>query len=171
MCDPVTALTAVSTVLSIGGAVSQFSQQKQMAKQNTANSLRAYENTNADLTNRQIQEQNAAAQQTFEQQREYAGANAHAIVAADNSGVQGISVDGLLADLAGQQARRQDTVGQNLSMSVDQLQRERVGAAAARDSSIASTPKPSALALAINIGGQAANGYLTAKRRTTPTGG
>jgi hypothetical protein len=136
------------------------------ATANAANN--AYEQDARSISQRQMQEQDATASGNFANAQEYAAARASGIVAAEGSGISGLSVDALLNDLAGQQAARQKTADTNLGWTLAQMQQEKLGAAAQRDSRILSAPKPSSLGLALQIGGQALGGFDAYKTRTDP---
>jgi len=169
MCEPVsimTALSIASTAAAGFGQVAGYQEQKAMAKatRNAANN--AYAMDLHGITTRQMQEQDAAAERKLENQREYDAARASAIVNADQAGVRGLSVDALLNDLAGQQASRQKAVDTNTSWQIAQLQDEKLGADATRQSRIASAPKPSATGLLLKVGGTAVSGLDAYKSRT-----
>lgn len=184
MCEPTTiaalstwaaahagAISLASTALTIGGQVASHMEQNAYAKTNANAAMRAYEDQTAGITQRQIQEQNSAAQRTFQNQREYAAARATAVVGAEDAGVRGISVDALLNDLAGQQHARQDAVDQNTTWAVRALQDEKRGAQATRDARILSVPKSSTSSLLIKVGGTALQGldaYNTKKKPRPP---
>lgn len=183
MCDPVTiaattawvganaaTLLAVgSTAASVGGLVYQHNAQNAMSEQTAINAKQAFEISNAGITDRQLQDNISAADRRYANQSEYAAARASAITGAESGGVQGLSVDALLGDLAGQQVRRQSSIDQNLKWSTQQLQQERLGVAASRDSRIASAPKASGAALALDIAGTVATGFDKYKSRTDPS--
>lgn len=157
-----------STAMGVGSTAMQFAGQRVTAKATAANAKSAYESQVSGLTQRQLQEQNSAAQRTFQNQREYDAARATAVTGAETSGVQGLTVDGLLSDLAGQQYQRQDAVKQNTGWAVQALQEEKRGAAATRDSRINSAPMPGTLGLALQIGGQSVVGLEKFSKATDP---
>jgi len=184
MCEPATiiaGLTAVGSALtssagvaalSIGsaaltgvGMVNQYNDGKANA-QTARNSARAaYESDTAALTNRQLQEQQAAAQQTVSQQREFRSAKATAIVGAEDAGIMGLSVDALLNDLTGQQGARSKATNTNLQLALAQLQDQKTGADVQRQSRNNAARDPSRNALMIGLAGTAlegASGYYKA---------
>lgn len=166
-----TALTIASTAAGIGGSIASYNQQNAMAKATRVNATNAYEQQSAALTQREEQEQTAAAERRFQNQREYDAARASAIVSGEAGGVRGLSVDALLNDLAGQQGARQGAIDKNLDWSIQALQQDKLGAAAARDSRINSAPHASGRGLALQIGGQAAIGFDKYKSATDPNWG
>jgi hypothetical protein len=166
-----TALTIASTAAGIGGSIASYDQQNAYAKATRQAATSAYEQQSAALTHRQEQEQTAAAERTFQNQREYDAARARAVVSAEAGGVQGLSVNALLNDLAGQQAVRQNAIGKNTDWAIQSLQQDKLGAAAARDSRINSAPRASGMGLALQIGGQAATGFDKFKSATDPKWG
>lgn len=181
MCEPATiaaatawasahagALMIASTAMAAGSSVMQFANQSAQSKAMNVNAKSAYETQVSGITDRQMQEQSAAAQRTFQNQREYDAARATAITGAENSGLHGLSVDGLLNDLVGQQHERQDAVAQNTTWSIRAMQQEKMGAAASRDSRMNSAPMPSALGLGLTIGGQSIVGLDRFSKATDP---
>lgn len=168
MCNPMLAVAVASLVVGAGSAYVSHDNQNKMAEATEESALASYSVSNALANRRQQQEQEAAAQRRLANDREYAATKATATVAADESGVAGLSVDALLRDLAGQQASRQKAVDSNLSSTVAQLQAEKLGLAAQRDSRINSAFGSSNAALALQIGGAALSAVNTYKTQTDP---
>lgn len=130
MCEPAT-LALLSLGLTTAGTVSGVAGQAANAKaQSAANDEQADEIRKAELANydqlqiRQQQETQAAGQQVQANQTEAAKARSTATVAAGEAGVSGLSVEALLADLYGQEARFRDGVTQNLENLTDSLSLE-----------------------------------------------
>jgi len=120
------------------------------------------------LNDRGQQEQEAAAQQKLQQQSEYRSARATAVTAAEDAGIMGASVDGLLNDLATQQADRQKATDTNLSWTLRQLAEEQRGAANTMASRTNTARSPSLGSLLIGIGGTALDGYGKWRARQPP---
>lgn len=172
MCEPasimIAATTALSTALSIGGQVAQYSAQADQAAATRSNALAAYQQDTSAITDRASQEQQATAQRRLQNAREYAAAKATAVTSAGDAGVSGLSVNALLTDLAGQQQLRQGAVDTNLDMTLQQLQREQQGAAVTRQSRINSAQDPSLAGLLIGVAKTGVDGFTGYKTRTDP---
>lgn len=120
MCDPVTlaaASFAVTTVSTIGSTVMQAQQASAEAEYRDAQIAQSHQAAveNYDLLQlRREQEREAASQQVEANQREALRATERARTAAGEAGVTGLSVDALLGDLYGQEARFRNNVAVNL---------------------------------------------------------
>lgn len=162
------AASLASTAAGIGGAVMQHNAASSAATANRQAAVKAYGHEQGALTLRQIQEQNASADQRLQQQNEYTRARASAVNAGDAAGIRGLSVDALLNDLAGQQGDRVKANDTNLGMTLQQLQAEKVASGTGLQSRVNSIAKPSNAALALTIGGQALDGYSSYQKATRP---
>jgi len=187
MCEPATimaGLTAVGSALSstagvaaltIGsaamtgiGQVQQYQDAKYNAKAQRSAALAAFEGDTAAITNRQLQEGQSASQRLNEQQSEFRAARASAIVNAEDAGVTGLSVDALLNDLTGQQAKRTKATNQNLQMAIAQLQEQKGGAGVQLASRTNAARSPSMSSLMIGLGGTALDAANSYTKRTKP---
>lgn len=166
MCDVVSmigmALSAVSTVTEMVGAQQQAEQHNAMVRQNQE---AAQENLRREYTamqTRQIQEEEAAAVQKQDVAKEARAARATAMVSAGESGVSGLSVDALLADIYGKEATAKDRISQNTGFTTQNLTAEMDGLKAKAQDRINSMPwanGPSPFAAALKIGGAGLNSY------------
>lgn len=171
MCEPVSILSAASAGLGIASSVGQYSQSKRNAKAQRAAAIQEYEANMRGLNDRGQQELEASAETRLQQQREYRSAKASAVVAAEGAGILGNTVDGLLNDLAMQQADRNKAVDTNIDWTLRQLRAEQQGAANTMQGRHNQARNPSFGSLLINVGGQALNGYMGYKTRTDPNWG
>lgn len=158
MCEPTTALlvlTAASTVASVYGQQQQVKAQNASNAQQAKNTMEAYRENLAQTNLMQSQEQAAASQKINENNRTAAAAKAKALVSAGESGISGLSVAALLADLSGEQSRYNESVNQNYenaSMAIDN-QRKNVQINAASQINQLQTPQaPDYLGAALRIG-------------------
>lgn len=166
MCmEPVTALaiaSAVSTAMSVNA-------QQQAADQQAASNQRQYENSmramaaNVNQTNAEhMQQREASIQKLSENNMTATAAKATATTSAGESGISGLSVDALLADLSGRQGRYTDSVTtnyQNAEMAINN-QRENIGINAASQINNLKTPQaPDYVGAALRIGTTAYDYY------------
>ncbi len=110
------------------------------------------------------QEQASAEQQIRENDTEALKATERAKAAAGESGVSGLSVDALLADMYGKQARFTDNVNQNLENSQQQIAFEIDNADRGYRSTVSSLPtieKPNYAGYALQAGSGVFNAYKT----------
>lgn len=158
MCDPATAMVALSIASAGAGlygeaqaAKAQESYNKDLARNATiANNQR-----NAQINQRQLQERDAATQKMMNNNIEAKKAEGAARVAAGSAGVGGISVDSLLGEIGMNQGRYNNSVAENLRSSNVGLDWERVNAYNDMSSTFNSmkTPaKPNYLGAALKIG-------------------
>ncbi|WP_299316649.1 hypothetical protein [uncultured Halomonas sp.] len=158
MCEPTTALlvlTAASTAAGLYGQQQQAKAQNAYNDQQAKNTMEAYRANLAQTNLMQSQEQAAASQKINENNRAAEAAKAKALVSAGESGISGLSVDALLADLSGEQSRYNESVNQNYenaSMAIDN-QRKNVQINAASQINQLKTPQsPDYLGAALRIG-------------------
>lgn len=144
--------TAAVSVASAAGAAQAQSEANQLAKESAMEAR----NANYDQLAAMAQQENAAAaQQIQENQIEALKSTATAEVAAGESGVTGLSVDALLADMWGKSARFEDNVNQNLEAKQQQIQFELDNANRSYQSTVNSLPavqKPNYLGAALKAG-------------------
>lgn len=164
MCEPTTALLALSVASTVAGV---YGQQQQVKAQNAyndqqaKNTMEAYRANLAQTNLTQSQEQAAATQKINENNRAAEAAKAKALVSAGESGISGLSVDALLADLSGEQARYNESVNQNYqnaSMAIDNQRKNAQINAASQINQLKTPQSPDYLGAALRIG-QAAYDY------------
>lgn len=174
MCELVTALTAASFAVSAAGAVMSYQQQNINAKNQTIqhhinkeNARKTFKDKNTDISVRQSQEQEAASVEKFDTALEANKARATARVAAGEAGISGLSVDQLLRDFSGRQARYNDRVDQNTDWTINQLQQEKKGLGAQYKDRVAAVPvgqKPSWADAGLRIVSAGINAATTYKK-------
>ena len=159
MCvDPVTAL-AIASVASTGASVIS---QAQGARAQSAANQRQYENTltaraaNINQTNLMQQQEREAGSQQLEQNNMAArAARSTATVSSGESGISGLSVDALMADLGTKQNRFNSSVVTNYGNSSMAIanQRQNIDLNAASQINSLKTPdRPDYLGAALRIG-------------------
>ena len=164
MCDPLSIATAA---LTIGSSGMQFQQQREQAKfaQRAATIER-----NANLANLEYEQSQAAMDQAqaLEQTRRDAEARmATARVAASDAGVTGVSVDSVLAELSGRAAENVQALETNYARSGVAAANERTNINQRYAATRNANPRPSGLALGLEIGGAVAGGYASNRKRMT----
>jgi hypothetical protein len=172
MCLPVV-MAAATFAISAASAVIGFQQQNIAAKNQTLqhhinkeNARKAFEDKNNDLSERQSQEMEAAATQKFDVALDARKAQATARTAAGEAGVSGLSVDALLRDFAGREARHTDRVDQQTDWTITQLQQEKKGLGYQYKDRVASVPvgqKPSWVDAGLRVASGALNAVSTYK--------
>jgi hypothetical protein len=128
MCEPTTITALVGGALSIASGISQYQDSKAAANaQNDYNKQAARDAAdNArqqynDVQRRKVQEDIAKGQQLQQSKLELQKRQAEAKAAASDAGMSGFSLDSILADMAGQSARAQDSIGQQGEWTQQQL--------------------------------------------------
>lgn len=160
MCTPI-ALGVLSAGMGVVQSVAQFQAQRQEAASTKANAQKAWAIDQNQITQRQMQEEDALRQKQQAQNIEEAEVKAAAKVGAIEGGVSGISVDNIIADVGRQASRNRLTEETNYRNIASQLQLQRKGVSAQAESRINSAPKPSALSLVAGIGGSVIDGFNT----------
>lgn len=133
MCPPALiaglsfAIGAAQSVMQYQAASAAAEQQNALYEQNRVNALAAFTETQKQLTTRQIQEQEAAGAEKFDQNLEAKKAMATETVAAGESGISGLSLNHLMRDLQARSSRYNDRVDENRDWAVTQLQMEKKG--------------------------------------------
>lgn len=157
MCDPVSAIMAASTVVSIGSDIVQNQAQKKKAEavQSSAKANAAAQIGQLDV--RAGQEQQSANMSIMQADRQARLADAQGRVSAGEAGVAGASVDALLTDIQNKDDQYKTNTDINLQDNLDQIQAEKQGVYAQEQSQINSAPFPSDLATGIQIAGQGLN--------------
>ena len=151
MCDPMTIMTAMTTIAAAG-------EKQQQAKANEKNANAAYLNDVTQLNLRQRQEEEAESQRGQEADIQTMKDVSQARTASGESGVSGLSVDALMSDIF-RQNLFDDTKGtSNLDATKAQIDAQKEGAKTGRQSRINAVPYPSFAATALQIGGGLAEG-------------
>ena len=149
-------LNVAATVAGVYGQQQQAKAQKDYNDQQAKNTMEAYK-ANLEQTNlMQSQEHAAATQKVNENNRAAEAAKATALVSAGESGISGLSVDALLANLSGEQARYNESVNQNYqnaSMAIDNQRTNAQVNAASQINSLKTPQAPDYLGAALRIGG------------------
>ena len=165
MCSIPLALSITSTVAGVYGQQQEAKAQQAYNDQQAKNAMAAYR-ANLEQTNlQQSQEHAAATQKINENNRAAEAAKATARVSAGESGISGLSVDALLANLSGEQARYNDSVNQNYENASMALDNQRTNAqvnAASQINSLKTPKSPDYLGAALKIG-QAVYDYKNPK--------
>lgn len=119
MCEPTTmALLAIASAgAGLYGQQQAANAQEDYNKEMAKNAVIANNQKNAQISQRQLQERDAATGKIMQNNLEATKAKATAQVAASSAGVGGVSVDSLLADLSGAQGRYNTSVTENLRSS------------------------------------------------------
>lgn len=154
MCNAL-ALSIASTVAGVYGQQQQAKAQNAYNEQQAKNTMEAYRANIAQTNLMQSQEHAAATQKINENNRAAEAAKATALVSAGESGISGLSVDTLLADLAGGQARYNESVNQNYqnaSMAIDNQRTNAQVNAASQINSLKTPQSPDYLGAALRIG-------------------
>ena len=151
MCDPMTIMTAMTSIAAAG-------EQQQQAQRNEENANASYLNDARQLNLRQRQEQEAESQRGMEADIQTMRDVSKARTASGESGVAGLSVDALMADILRQNLFDDTKADSNLSATEAQIAAQKEGAKSNRQSRINSVPYPSFAATALQIGGGMAEG-------------
>lgn len=159
MCGPLTTFL-VGTIQSVVA----YQAQKQESDAVRQASMQAYENDTTQLTRRQMQEADATSQKLQLSSIEEAQKAAAVEASAAESGVSGISLGNLLADVARTGANNRMTEKTNRDMMLAQLQQEKKGSQAQNQGRINSAPRPSPLSLIAGIGGAAVDASNQAQK-------
>lgn len=178
MCPVATILGVTSTIAGVAGASMSYVQgqnaakaQSQMYYQNAKaaneNAVRMY----ADTSSRQVQEMQSATVEQAESIKAARQAAATTRVAAGEAGISGLSVDALLGDIYGADAKYRDNIDQQTEWTVAQLQREKEGiqsSAQDRVNSVTKGTSPNFLELGLKIGQAGLDGYSTYSKYKKP---
>lgn len=160
--------TGLQAALSIGTTALGFAAEQQATSANNA-AIEAANKTAQkqaisdydQMTKRGKQETAAAAQKNFETSISTKKAVAVAKASASEGNVGGLSVESLLSDIYGQEARIRDGVNQNLEATQDELRNNKRSIGMNLKNTIASRPKSSGPSL-IGAGLSAATGVVGA---------
>ncbi len=170
MCDPLT-----MAVASVGSALAGVAGEFQAA--NTQDGL--YK-ANGESANNSAREQYASTQLRMSQEMDAAATEKHtagldaqqAIATAETSageaGVSGLSVDRLLRDFHGREARYSSSVDENLDMSLSQLEQSMKGTRSTAQNQINSVRRgsgPSFFDAGLRIAGAGVKGYASGVKK------
>ncbi len=167
MCDPVS-MGILTFAVSGVQAAAQYSAKREEATTNANNSVEAWKDQQTQLTQREMQEQDALRQKQTQQNIEEAQARAEVQTSAAAAGVSGISLDNLLSDVGRRAATNRQVEKTNTDMIFSQLRQERKGTNSQAQSRINSVASPSPLSLIAGIGSAGISGYnsyISAKNR------
>lgn len=144
----------IGAVLSIAQAAVGFSEASRQAdeqnayyERNRAEAVRTMTDDYSNLQRRELQENEAQGQESFEKQIEAARTISTARTAAGEAGVTGLSVNALVQDLSAQRGRGTQAINRNYVMQVENLRSEMKNAenrAISRINSVRRASKPSA---------------------------
>lgn len=160
MCDPVT-LGITSAVIGGAQALMSYSAQNAESKATQKNATQSWRNDQQATTQRELQEQDALRQKQTQSQIEQAEASSEVAVSGAASGISGISLDNLLADVDRRAATNRQTEQTNTDMLMSQLQQQRKGINAQAESRINSAPAASPMSLIAGIGSAGISGFNT----------
>lgn len=166
MCDPVSmAIASVgSTMLGVVGDSMAADAQNDFYRANAENANNSARNQYAATQTRMSQETEAAALEKHSTKLDAEAAIASAETSAGEAGVSGYSVDRLLRDLQGREARYSSAVDTNLDMSLSQLQSSMDGinsTAQNQINSVRSVSRPSFFDVGLRIATAGINGYAS----------
>lgn len=165
------AVGAVQTVVQYAGAQQQAKQQTQQQITNANNAVDDWRNQQGQITQRRLQEQDALGQKLTQQNLDEAQAQAEVQTSAAASGVSGISVDNLMADVTRRASSNRQTEETNTDNILQQLSMQSQGVnsqSLSRINSVPNATKPSPLSLIAGIGSSAANSYTNYQRAIRP---
>ncbi len=148
--------------LSYQGQVAAAEQQNQLYRENAARANQNARDQMFQTQQRMLQEQEAAAAEKFDNNRDARAAKATASVGAGESGVTGLSVDALLREFDGRAAEANDRIDQNTEWSMTQLNNEMKGIrsnAEDRINSVQRAAKPSFWDAGLRIAGAGLDGF------------
>lgn len=159
MCEPVTIAAIASTALTVAQTASAYQGQKQQAKF-AERSATVQRNANiANIRAEETMQQQDEAERVETLRREVEQKKSTARLAAADAGVTGTSVDSVLNELAGQGAEAFQNLETNYARTALATSNQLYNADSQYASTVASNPKPSGLAAALQIGGSLLGGY------------
>lgn len=168
MCDPMT-IAIASFALAGTQTVAQYQQARGEAKVQTAlhnmnqrQALKDMQQQMADLGARQLQEQQAAAEETFDRRRQALIEASSATARIGESGASGLTMSALMQSVYGQAGRDITRMNTNREWNLQQIEREKQGVRSQAISRMNGTTPgtgPSPLAAALKIGSAALDSY------------
>ena len=167
MCDPISVIAGANLAVQAGSAIVNHRAQAQQSRAVSAAADKSAIQQIGQVNLREVQEKTATAQSISQADRQARIADAEARVSAGEGGVSGASVDALLGDIQRKDLEYRTTANENLNMTLDQLEQEKLGIRAQAQNIKAGTPFPSSLATGLQIAGAGLNyGSLLIQRRT-----
>lgn len=152
MCEPTT-LAVASFAVSAGSAVASHISQQKASKAAEKSAMQNLRLQHHDLAIRQQEEMQAVSREIQAGRRRGAEARSAAKASAAEAGVGGISVDLLLGGIERDEAEYVQSLEDNAVITLDQLQRMKLGASAGAANRIAANPQPSVFGTGLTIGG------------------
>lgn len=164
MCGPLAmfAVGAASSVMEFAGQQQDYKAQKAQWTQNYVNALSAGRDEQKQLTDREMQEQDALVQKNHLSLLDQAKAESEALVAAQADGVSGQGVDLLIRDVQNEALQKRTTNDENYRNTAMQLTNEKKGAVAKmqdRINSVAAPRKPGIGGMLLGIAGAGVKAY------------
>ena len=155
MCDPVT-IAVASLAMSTAGTIQAHNAQNKAFEKNAEMANKAKLDEDRMINLQQSQEQEAAATQSIEQNRQTQEVASRATVAGGESGGF-LNNNAVVQDIVRQGLEANTMTGQNLGRTTAQLGEQRLGANTRAQSRINSVSKSSAAATGLSIAGNALN--------------
>lgn len=157
MCDPITAITALSAGVQAGSVLIGAAGQNQQATDNKAAAVQAFSDASKGLTLRESQEQGAANDTIMATDRKAREADAMTRVSAGAAGVAGVSVDMLLSGIQSDASKANAMTRKNTTSTLNQLSMERKGQESNMIARINSVKPESPLTTGLKLIGVGAN--------------
>jgi len=158
-----TASAASTGLLTFGiGALQtglEFMGARQTAKAEREAAVAANAQNQNALTLRQVQEGQALAQKKQQYNIEEAVAASQVEANAVAGGVDGLSLNNLLADVTRRSAYNRSVADQNFDMTIQQMESEKKGSASTAKSRVKAASGPSPLSLVAGLGAAGLSGY------------
>lgn len=173
VCEPISLSTALligGTALEVGSTVSNHVAQGKAAKANKGAALQEMRLNQYDAGVRQQEELKAATQAKTEGARQGLSARAQLRSSAAEAGVTGNSVDMLEGDMVRDEAAYLRSIEDNTEVTLDQLQRVKMGASANAQNRINQVQKPSLLGTAAQVGSTIYGSYERLRLRRPASG-
>lgn len=162
MCSAGAFLIA-SAVIQTGSAIAGHKAQSDAAEENEEAAKRARQIETRALAIRQIEEGVATSRRVQGVDRQEDMSRGMIRASAAEAGVEGGAVEALMADLEASTGRARQDLLDSHTVTIDQLQREKMGAKTREAARISSVPEPSIVGTGLQIGGIATN-YLTQRK-------
>jgi hypothetical protein len=158
MCDP-TALAIGTFAVQAGGQIAEHNAQAKNSKENKRMAMAGLATQTRDLGIRQQEEILSASQETQQGQRQARIAKALTEASAAEAGVSGASVNAALADIDREEAEFRGAMALQTTVTLDQLQRMKEGAAVSAVARARGVPEPSVFGTALGVGSAALGSY------------
>lgn len=168
MCEPATIIAGAGLALGAGSAIAQHKAQANAAKANKQAAMEAMTENWRALSLQEVQAEESTSQSILQVERDSRVAAGLARVSAAEAGVEGASVEALLADFGRSEGEFKVIARKNLEAEIDQLQEQKRGATATAQSRIAAVPNPNPFALGLQIGATALD-FASSRIKSKPT--